>query len=55
MAELDTKKCPVCKKPSDAAFHPFCCKRCAQVDLGQWFNEKYTIPTEEPVVSDEYE
>ncbi len=55
MAELDKKKCPICKKTSDVQFHPFCSKRCAQVDLGQWFNEKYTIETEEPVQLEDYE
>lgn len=36
--------CPICGKPRDAAFRPFCSKRCADIDLGRWLNERYTIP-----------
>ena len=41
-------KCPICKKRDLApAFKPFCSKRCADIDLGRWFNGGYAIPTEE--------
>lgn len=41
-------KCPICKtEVTDLKYRPFCCKRCADVDLGNWFNESYTIPVEE--------
>jgi len=36
--------CPICKKPTDTQYRPFCSRRCADVDLGRWFNESYTIP-----------
>ncbi len=40
--------CPICKKNQMvAAFKPFCSKRCADIDLGRWFNGGYAIPTEE--------
>ena len=39
--------CPVCAKPAAAAYRPFCSRRCADVDLGHWFNEDYRIPAEE--------
>lgn len=39
--------CPICKKPPVEKFHPFCCKRCADVDLGRWLKGSYAIPTEE--------
>ena len=39
--------CPVCGKPAEAAYRPFCSRRCADVDLGRWFNEDYRIPAEE--------
>lgn len=40
--------CPICKKEvEDAKYKPFCCKRCADVDLGNWFNEKYTFQAAE--------
>jgi uncharacterized protein len=38
--------CPVCGKPVDAAYRPFCSRRCADVDLGRWLNESYRIPAE---------
>lgn len=35
-------KCPICKKElTDTKYRPFCSKRCADIDLGYWFNEKY--------------
>lgn len=37
-------KCPICKKEEGSGeYKPFCSKRCADVDLGNWFNEKYTV------------
>ncbi len=47
-------KCPICRKPSQPAFKPFCSRRCADVDLGRWFNESYRTPGE-PVESQEIE
>ena len=40
-------KCPICNKEfDDEKYKPFCCKRCADIDLGNWFSEKYTIAAE---------
>jgi endogenous inhibitor of DNA gyrase (YacG/DUF329 family) len=36
--------CPLCGKPADAGFKPFCSKRCADLDLNQWFKGGYAIP-----------
>jgi endogenous inhibitor of DNA gyrase (YacG/DUF329 family) len=33
---------------SVAAFHPFCSKRCSDIDLSRWFSGVYAVPTEEP-------
>jgi endogenous inhibitor of DNA gyrase (YacG/DUF329 family) len=41
--------CPICGKPHDAKYRPFCSKRCADIDLGRWFNEGYRIPGNEPM------
>jgi len=38
--------CPICKKPSDPDYRPFCSKRCADVDLGKWLSGSYAIPGE---------
>lgn len=45
--------CPICNKPSDPEYRPFCSKRCADVDLNRWLTEGYVMPgdseeTEEP-------
>jgi len=37
-------KCPICAKPAEPDFKPFCSKRCAEVDLGRWLTESYTVP-----------
>ena len=36
--------CPLCGKPVQERFRPFCSKRCADVDLNQWFKGGYAIP-----------
>jgi endogenous inhibitor of DNA gyrase (YacG/DUF329 family) len=36
--------CPICNKPSDPAYRPFCSRRCADVDLGRWLNGSYALP-----------
>jgi len=39
--------CPICNKPATEAFKPFCCKRCADIDLSRWFRGTYAIPAVE--------
>ena len=41
------RKCPVCGKPRDRKYNPFCSRRCADVDLGRWLKGNYVIPGEE--------
>ncbi len=40
--------CPICTKPTVAAYRPFCSKRCADVDLAKWMGEGYAIPSKDP-------
>lgn len=44
-------KCPQCGRltfySEENSFRPFCSKRCRLVDLGQWADGKYKVPTEE--------
>lgn len=40
-------KCPVCDRPCDPKYRPFCTKRCADIDLGRWLKEGYRVPTAE--------
>lgn len=37
--------CPICHRPTEAAFRPFCSRHCADVDLGRWFNGNYRVPS----------
>ena len=47
MPDIRSRPCPVCGKPPDARFRPFCSARCAQRDLGQWLSDGYAIPATE--------
>ncbi len=38
--------CPICSKPSQPEYRPFCSKRCADVDLARWLKGTYAIPAE---------
>lgn len=46
-ARPDKAACPICGKPRDDQYRPFCSKRCADVDLGRWLTGSYTIPVTE--------
>ena len=43
-AAILLSKCPTCGAPADAKARPFCSSRCADIDLGNWFQGKYAIP-----------
>ncbi len=45
--------CPVCSKPTDPKYRPFCSRRCADVDLGRWLTGSYAIPVADEEPSDE--
>jgi endogenous inhibitor of DNA gyrase (YacG/DUF329 family) len=38
--------CPICGKPADPAFKPFCSKRCADIDLNRWLSGVYAVPVQ---------
>ena len=38
------RPCPICNKMAVKEFHPFCCKRCSDVDLNRWLSGAYAIP-----------
>ena len=50
MAEPKKKSppCPICRKPAQPAFRPFCSLRCSEIDLGRWFTESYVVPGSSP-------
>ncbi|MBS1049812.1 DNA gyrase inhibitor YacG [Gluconobacter japonicus] len=37
--------CPICHRPTEPAFRPFCSRHCADVDLGRWFSGNYRVPS----------
>jgi len=37
-------KCPLCKRPTDPAFAPFCGRACRDRDLLAWLGEGYRLP-----------
>jgi len=37
-------KCPICGRPTEQAYRPFCSRRCADVDLSRWLRGAYAIP-----------
>ena len=47
------KRCPLCGKPADAHYRPFCSKCCADIDLNRWFTGSYAIPAVEGEEDDE--
>ncbi|GEP00678.1 DNA gyrase inhibitor YacG [Methylobacterium haplocladii] len=47
--------CPICRKPAQEAFAPFCSQRCADVDLGRWLGERYVIPGPEAEPGEEHD
>lgn len=41
-----SRPCPICGKPAEPAYRPFCSKRCADIDLQRWLTGAYVIPGE---------
>lgn len=38
--------CPICGKPPEAEYKPFCSRGCKDRDLLQWLGEGYRVPGE---------
>lgn len=55
MTKAQAKGCPICGKPAEDKYKPFCSARCAQIDLGRWLNESYRVPVEDEANLDEDE
>jgi endogenous inhibitor of DNA gyrase (YacG/DUF329 family) len=41
------RPCPICGKPRQERWRPFCSKRCADIDLNRWFTGAYAVPAVE--------
>ena len=44
---MSARKCPICGRPAETAFRPFCSRRCADVDLQRWLSGAYVVPAVE--------
>ena len=47
--------CPLCRKPAEAPYIPFCSRRCAELDLGKWLTGGYKIPAHEAMEDSDLE
>jgi endogenous inhibitor of DNA gyrase (YacG/DUF329 family) len=45
--------CPLCTKPTDPQYAPFCSRHCADLDLHRWLAGRYAIPAAEEDAPDE--
>jgi hypothetical protein len=41
------RPCPICGHMSTRRWHPFCSRRCADIDLNRWLKGAYAIPATE--------
>lgn len=46
--------CPICRKPTEKGYRPFCSRRCADVDLGRWLHGTYAIPAEDLAADEDH-
>ena len=44
---MTASRCPICGKPAEIEFRPFCSRRCADVDLQRWLRGAYVVPSVE--------
>jgi endogenous inhibitor of DNA gyrase (YacG/DUF329 family) len=42
----NSQRCPLCGRPAEPRWRPFCSRRCADIDLANWLGEAYRIPSE---------
>ena len=38
------QNCPICAKPKDQAYAPFCSRGCRDRDLLKWLGDAYRVP-----------
>jgi uncharacterized protein len=44
MCMSNAPECPLCGKPADAKYKPFCSRTCANRDLLAWLGDGYRLP-----------
>jgi endogenous inhibitor of DNA gyrase (YacG/DUF329 family) len=50
---MTERKCPICGRPAESDYRPFCSRRCADVDLQRWFRGAYAVPAAEAETEDD--
>jgi endogenous inhibitor of DNA gyrase (YacG/DUF329 family) len=45
--ETPARRCPICGRPAQTRFKPFCSSACADIDLSRWLKGSYAIPAQE--------
>jgi hypothetical protein len=45
-------RCPICGRPQDARFRPFCSAGCRDRDLLNWLGGRYAVPVQEREADD---
>ena len=46
-------RCPICGKPRQRAYRPFCSARCRDRDLAKWLDGSYAVPAVESEADDD--
>ena len=52
---MSVRKCPMCGRPAEPQFRPFCSRRCADLDLQRWLSGRYAIPAAEDAAEGDVE
>ncbi|MCS6778841.1 MAG: DNA gyrase inhibitor YacG [Geminicoccaceae bacterium] len=47
------RRCPVCGRPSEPRYRPFCSALCRDRDLLDWFDERHRVPVVEREADEE--
>ncbi len=42
-----TPRCPMCGRPREVEYRPFCSPRCRDRDLAKWLKGEYAVPSVE--------
>jgi uncharacterized protein len=51
--KVTVRSCPICGKPAQDRFRPFCSSRCQTIDLARWIGGNYRVPADEEEPSSE--
>ena len=52
-AKEQPSRCPICDRPSEPEFKPFCSRLCRDQDLLNWLSGRYAVPVQETEADDD--